>query len=126
RRISVSEARAREAVRARDEFLSVAGHELRTPIQSMSLLSEQLAVRARSGESAEALLPSLDALSQAAERLVRLTHQVLDVSRITAGQRFPDCATANLAAAARECPYRVRAAGGGRCGRVALGLGRVR
>ena len=106
RRISASEARAREAVRARDEFLSVAGHELRTPIQSISLLSEQLAVRARSGESGEALVPSLDALSQAAERLVRLTHQVLDVSRITAGQLVLDRASVNLSELARDVANR--------------------
>jgi signal transduction histidine kinase len=102
RRISASEARAREAVRARDEFLSVAGHELRTPIQSISLLSEQLAVRARSGESAEALLPFLDSLSQAAERLARLTHQVLDVSRITAGQLVLNRTSVDLSELARD------------------------
>jgi PAS domain S-box-containing protein len=79
---------AEDAIRARDEFLSVASHELRTPLTSL-LLAVRLLSRdtsaARAGLSPE-VLRSIDALGRQAQRLVRLVDGLLDVSRIRAGR----------------------------------------
>jgi predicted ATPase/signal transduction histidine kinase len=76
------------AVRQRDQFLSVASHELRTPIASLRLRVESLmraAVRDRR-TSVKALLDSLDHVSHSSRRLQRLIDDLLDVTRIDQGQ----------------------------------------
>jgi PAS domain S-box-containing protein len=78
---------AEAAIAARDEFLSVAAHELKTPMTSLRAVA-QLALRRleRQGDlhpaQMERALRSID--SQAA-KLGRLTNQLLDVSRTRAG-----------------------------------------
>jgi PAS domain S-box-containing protein len=79
-------AEAREAVRTRDEFLSIASHELRTPANVVQVMTENLLRRARSEKNASDLLPHLRELSDSVGRLSRLTRQVLDVSQISAGR----------------------------------------
>ena len=80
--------RAREAVLARDEFLSIASHELKTPLTSLTL---QLQMLTRSIKPDEGIAPPPDKLAKAAamslqqaERLRRLADDLLDVSRIQA------------------------------------------
>lgn len=76
------------AVRARDDFLSIASHELRNPINAVQLqLVGMLRALQRDGAS---LTPEWfrDRIGQAnvqVSRLTRLTDNLLDVSRITAG-----------------------------------------
>src|SRR5207248_3316421 len=69
---------AREAVRMRDDFLTVAAHELRTPLTTLRLQAQQLA-RSSGSDSARIQLRSVD-------RLCRLSEELLDVSRIGGGQ----------------------------------------
>jgi hypothetical protein len=81
-------ARFQEATKARDEFLSIASHELKTPITSMGLQSELLL---RMGDpSGGGLLPSaqprLRAIHRGTVRLARLVQVLLDVTNITAGR----------------------------------------
>ena len=70
---------AREAVRIRDDFLTVAAHELRTPLTTLRLQAQQLGRSAQASEATRSLLRSVD-------RLCRLVDQLLDVSRIAAGK----------------------------------------
>jgi signal transduction histidine kinase len=90
--LSVENARlyraARQAVRDRDEFLSVAAHELKTPITSMRGYA-QLAGR-RIGTS-ERLIPhdvrkALNVIETQSSKLARLVEQLLDLSRLEAGK----------------------------------------
>ena len=69
---------ASEAVRLRDEFLTVAAHELRTPLTSLKLQSQSL-VRRSPDDTSRVMLRQVD-------RLCRLVDQLLDVSRISAGK----------------------------------------
>jgi signal transduction histidine kinase len=75
--------KAEEAIRVRDEFLSVASHELSTPIAALQLMLQSLRRRTPSDES-------LDRVCQRAERQAkRLTHlieELLSVSRIQSGR----------------------------------------
>jgi len=77
---------AQAAVRARDEFLSIASHELRTPVTAIRGGVQVLLRRLRRGElRAERLESSLTMLDQASFRLTRLTEDLLDVTRLQTG-----------------------------------------
>jgi signal transduction histidine kinase len=60
------------------EFINIAAHELRTPIQPILGLSEVL----RSKEEDEEKCRLVDIISRNAKRLQRLTEDILDVTRI--------------------------------------------
>lgn len=81
-------AAAEEAIRVRDEFLSIASHELRTPLTSMQLVVHAL----RSAfERGTAITPEtgtrlLENIERQTRRLERLTTELLDVSRLAAGR----------------------------------------
>lgn len=79
-----------EAIRARDEFLSIASHELKTPLTTVLL---QLQVRLRrlaAGDltrfTPEGLRRSFESDRRQIERVARLIEDMLDISRINAGQ----------------------------------------
>jgi signal transduction histidine kinase len=77
---------AQAAVRARDEFLSVASHELRTPVTAIRGGVQILLRRLQRGDlAAERLQSSLSMLDQASFRLTRLTEDLLDVARLQTG-----------------------------------------
>jgi signal transduction histidine kinase len=71
--------RAEEAIKARDEFLSLASHELRTPLTSIGLLAQLIARETSS-------VPTLTTLGQGmvrqAGRLDRLAERLLSASEI--------------------------------------------
>ena len=80
---------AQQAVRLRDEFLSIASHELKTPLTALQLQLQSLlshAARARrTGRSPERLRRSLDDVDRQVHRLTQLVNDLLDVSRISPG-----------------------------------------
>jgi signal transduction histidine kinase len=76
---------AREAVRLRDEFLSVAAHELRTPLTTLGLQLGTLVQRARR-ESSPDLVERLDRGLRQVRRLGTLVEMLLDVSRLSTGE----------------------------------------
>ena len=78
---------AQEAIRARDDFLSVASHEIRTPLTSLlgfaQLLRRQL--DSEDGPNEQVLRRGLEAIEHQSYRLSRLVSRLLDVSRIEGG-----------------------------------------
>jgi signal transduction histidine kinase len=77
---------AEEAVRARDEFISIAAHELRTPLAALQLQVTQLERRARAAADDPDCGTCADKLGRAMrqlDRLKRLVSTLLDVTRIT-------------------------------------------
>jgi PAS domain S-box-containing protein len=91
---------AREAVRVRDDFLTVAAHELRTPLTTLRLQAQQLARAADADESSRSLLRSVD-------RLCRLVDQLLDVSHIAAGRVELQVERGDLRAVVQETAARL-------------------
>jgi PAS domain S-box-containing protein len=77
-------AHAQEAVRLRDEFLSLASHELKTPLTVLQLQLEALRERVDDGD--RATIAKLDRSDRARKRLAELVEALLDVSRIATGQ----------------------------------------
>ncbi|MBZ4417881.1 PAS domain-containing sensor histidine kinase [Myxococcus sp. RHSTA-1-4] len=77
-----------EAVRARDEFLSVAAHELRTPLTSLRLHLQLLQRQVNTSQPAlaEELVPRAQVLERQLSRLGNLVNTLLDVSRLAAGK----------------------------------------
>jgi PAS domain S-box-containing protein len=81
---------AQEGIIARDEFLSIASHELKTPITALHLQAQTLLRSASKGgvstASLERWINKLEIIDQQAERLTRLTNDLLDVARIRVGR----------------------------------------
>lgn len=71
-----------KAVRARDEFLSIASHELKTPITSLRM---QLEMLLRPGRAPEISRPLINAVRQV-DRLTLLVNDLLDVGRLESGK----------------------------------------
>lgn len=80
---------AQEAILARDEFLSIASHELKTPLTALQLQLQMLLRSARKGGinlSQERTQNKLELADQQVERLAVLINDLLDVARIRKGQ----------------------------------------
>jgi signal transduction histidine kinase/CHASE1-domain containing sensor protein len=95
---------AEEAVRVRDEFLSIASHELRTPITSLHLHLDTILRRLRrqTAQGPTWLTDKLEGLSRQIERLTDLINEMLDVSRITAGRLAIEPEDLDVAACLRD------------------------
>ncbi len=79
----------RLAVRVRDEFLSVASHELRTPITTLGLQIDGLSrtlPELVSGPQTEKVAHRLELTRRQVDRLTALVATLVDVSRITSGK----------------------------------------
>jgi PAS domain S-box-containing protein len=76
-------AHAEEAVRLRDEFLSIAAHELKTPLTALKLHLQS--VRRRAQDAGTRLTASLDQAVRSASRLDDLIESLLDVGRLSTG-----------------------------------------
>lgn len=73
------------AIQARDDFLSVASHELKTPLTPLQLQIQAIERRPQ-GEVPAWLLPKLRVIRSQIERFARLVDQLLDISRIAEGR----------------------------------------
>jgi PAS domain S-box-containing protein len=93
--------KARDEVRERDEFLSIASHELRTPVTALQLQLQLLQRAARrSMEELPGLLEDkMDVLERQTRRIALLVNELLDVSRMRLGKlelRYEDVDLAEL------------------------------
>lgn len=96
---------ARQAVAARDDFLSIASHELKTPVATLQLLIQNLLRRIQSDPSSvspAAASERLAALDKQILRLTKLINDLLDLSRITEGRMELEREPADLAAIVRD------------------------
>ncbi len=84
---------AQDAIRARNEFLSVASHELNTPVTSLRGYSQLLIRQLERGQAltTERLQRALRAIDQQSTKLGQLINQLLDISRIESGRLILDC-----------------------------------
>ena len=87
RDVSAQQKAVKEALRQREEFISVAAHELRTPLTTM-YARLQLAERRLARNDLEPAVIQRDValVRQAADRLKKLIDRLLDISRIKSGQ----------------------------------------
>jgi PAS domain S-box-containing protein len=94
---------AQEAIQARDEFLQIASHELKTPLTPLQIqLDALLRLFEKSGMQNERIRSKLDAAIRQTARLGRLVERLLDVSRITSGKFELETEKCDLATLVRE------------------------
>jgi PAS domain S-box-containing protein len=108
------EAQAR-AIAARDAFLSVASHELKTPVAAAVLQIQNVQRIHDRGGDPEGVQRGLVATESAVERLGRLVEALLDVSRIAGGSlaldRSPYDLSASIALATNRLRHQAERAG---------------
>ncbi|MFY0569885.1 GAF domain-containing protein [Archangium lansingense] len=96
--------KTQEAIRVRDEFLSVASHELNTPLTSLSLSLQSLLRSLQAGRLVEPqeLKRLLERALQQGTRLGRLNRALLDVSLLHSGRLPLELMDVELGAVVRE------------------------
>ena len=83
--LSATNAALAKAVRLKDEFLASMSHELRTPLTGILNLSEALQEQVY-GPLNERQLKSLHTIEESGRHLLELINDILDLSKIEAGQ----------------------------------------
>ncbi len=98
---------AREAIRTRDDFMSIASHELRTPLNVMLLQTDGLLRQAKKEDDSKLYAP-LERIKRQVNRLGALVESLLDVSRITAGRLMLELGEVELGSVVTEVVARLR------------------
>jgi signal transduction histidine kinase len=94
---------AQEAIGIRDQFLSIASHELKTPLTSLTLQVSGLARLVAAGAvEPQKLAKRVARMEQQTVRLATLIEELLDVSRISSGRLVLRPEPMDLVALARE------------------------
>jgi signal transduction histidine kinase len=108
---------AQEAVEAREKFLSIASHELKTPLTVLRLAAQALERIATGGGAAGAsggappgpdrAVAAARKITENVERLARIVDDLLDVSRMMAGRMELRIEPVDLVALVRETVARL-------------------
>lgn len=91
--------KAKNAVAARDEFLSIASHELKTPLTSLHLLLQLLTKVGQTGGFMSEMIAKAERQSM---RMSRLIDELLDLSRASSGRLNLDVSSVDLDQMVRE------------------------
>lgn len=97
---------AREAIRARDDFLALIAHELRTPLTPLQLAADDQLRRAQRSGDEDAVKRS-EAMGSHVRRFVGVVENVLEASHIRAEGVKLDLAPCELVAVVEGCVARV-------------------
>ena len=94
---------AEEALRARDRFLSIASHELKTPVASLQLAVDALLLSRERGVLNQSRIErGLERIERAVRRMSALLVELLDVSRLERGSTEFRFAEVDLSGIAEE------------------------
>jgi len=102
--------KARHEVRVRDEFLSIASHEFKTPISALTMQTQML-LRSMEWSGDEPLSKQqarVESIHRQSVRLARLVQGLLDITQITAGRLVLHPERVDLAAVVRDAAERWR------------------
>lgn len=104
-----AEQEALAAVRVRDEFLSMASHELKTPLTSLKLQLGLVwsGMAGAEGELVQKLTPKLQAMERQLSRLNALNGGLLDVTTLSSGKLRLEPRHTELVALVREAMERL-------------------
>jgi signal transduction histidine kinase len=94
---------AQEALTVRDQFLSVASHELKTPLTTLTAHTQLMRRRSSVGQPiTERDIRSLAVVDEQARRLRKLIENLLDLSRLQSGRFMADLGPVDLCALVRR------------------------
>jgi PAS domain S-box-containing protein len=101
-------AQAQEAIRLRDEFLSIASHELGTPLTALQLQLQVVLDQMTTMGVDQGLMKKMHRAASSGDRLADLIEALLDVSRIATGKLELRMEPFNLDEAVREVCERLQ------------------
>ncbi|KYF74042.1 hypothetical protein BE11_23830 [Sorangium cellulosum] len=106
---SRSATRTAEALRARDDFLAVASHELKTPIATLLLqiTSLERLQRVAGAIPIQEIAPKLGNLERQGKKLLKLVEQLLDATQLLSGRLEIERAPVDLAQTVRDVVERL-------------------
>ncbi len=90
-----------QLLQARDEFLSIAAHELRNPMHSL-LLQVSAALQLARQQGAAPLARRLERVQHIVDRYVKRASLLLDVGRMNANRMHPQLESVDFAEVVRE------------------------
>lgn len=95
---------AEAAIQVRDDFLSVAAHELKTPLTGLRANTQFIARKLQKGELdlPERIGKALLIVEQQSARLTRLVGQLLDVTRLDQDKRAAERSATDITALAKQ------------------------
>ena len=102
---------AEEASRAKDEFLAILSHEMRTPLNSVLGYTQMLRRGMLAGEDMERALTVID---RNAAALTRLVNDVLDTSRLVTGKLHLNVRRCDVGALVRDAVAAIEPAASGK------------
>jgi signal transduction histidine kinase len=106
---------AEAALRAREEFISIAAHELKTPVTAVKAAAQLLQRRAARASAADPSLGgALEIVEQQVDKLGRLVTHLLDGARIQNGRLVIEPASTDIAALVRDAAASIAATTGRR------------
>ncbi len=101
-RLEIQAAETLRALEVRDEFLSIASHELKTPLTSLILQNDLL-----KRQGAKKIACFLDQSNQQLDRLNRLVEDMLDITRIRSGKLTLELERFDLCGLIKEVLFRL-------------------
>jgi signal transduction histidine kinase len=105
-KLKVTQGELEQAVQIRDEFMSIASHELKTPLTSLKLQAQMRIRGLRKGDisafSLERLTKMFDADEKQIGNITRLTDDMLDISRISSGKLYMNLERFDICELARD------------------------
>jgi PAS domain S-box-containing protein len=87
--------KAKEVEKMKNEFISLASHQLRTPLTAMKWLIE-LMVDGEGGKLSKEHKEMVDSINQSNERMIKLVNSLLNVSRIESGRIIVEPMATNI------------------------------
>jgi len=103
RQLIAAKEEAEAANRAKSSFLANMSHELRTPLTAIIGFAEVIADQHYGADAGERYRESATYIKASGQHLLRLVNDVLDVSKLAAGQLELAESVVDLAALLREC-----------------------
>ncbi|MCO4754971.1 MAG: HAMP domain-containing histidine kinase, partial [Bacteriovoracaceae bacterium] len=84
--VKETQRKLKDALAVRDEFLSIASHELKTPLTVLSLETEMMQIDLEGAKDLDTVKEYLEQVNTHVSRMVQLVDDMMDIARIRSGK----------------------------------------